>query len=176
MNIAKFSLLLLVISSLAACGGGGSSASNSGGGTIIPPSRNANLKLATSGTPSAPLAGIGITVTLPDGVAPALNGDGSVAAEAAAVTGVAAPGTVLAPVYVSASGAAKGTLRLAMASSIAAGFGTGEFATVTLVVAAGSNPALSDFTISGVNPIDVSGNAATGLTATVTNLSLQTVQ
>lgn len=175
MKALKFVLLTLTISVLASCGGGGGGGTTTagGGGTNAPSQRVAALKLATSGTPSALLAGIDITVTLPSGVTPALNSDGTVATTVATVSGVAAPGTMLAPVYTQASGTVKGTLRLAMASSITAGFGAGEFATVSCVVATGSTPAQSDFTLSGFNPIDVNGSTATGLTAAVANLTVQ---
>jgi hypothetical protein len=165
MNIIRYALLVLTLYSIAACGGGDGAATTT--------SHTATLKLSTSGTPSANLAGIGITVTLPDGLTPALNSDGSVAATVVTVSGVAAPGTVLAPVYTPASGATKGTLRLVMASSITAGFGAGEFATLTLTAAAGSNPAQTDFTLSDFNPIDVHGASATGLTPAVASLAVQ---
>lgn len=167
-NIIKCTFLTVAVAILAACGGGGSS---SGGDP--PASRTAVLKLATSGTPSAQLAGIDITVTLPDGVTASVSSDGTVAASADAVSGVAAPGTVLAPVYTQASGATRGTLRLVLASQVTAGFGAGEFATVTLVVAAGASPAPSDFLLSGLRAVDVNGYSATGLTATVAGLAFQ---
>lgn len=167
MNILKYALLILLMFSMAGCGG-------SGGSVTSDPS--VTLKLATSGTPSANLAGLGITVTLPDGVTPALNNDGSVAVTVATVSGVAAPGSVLAPVYTPAVGATKGTLRLAMASSITAGFGAGEFATLKLKVADGSNPVQADFIVSDLNSIATEENggvAVTGLTPEVTSLTLQ---
>jgi hypothetical protein len=167
-NIIKCTFLTVTVAILAACGGGGSS---SGGDP--PASRTAVLKLSTTGTPSAQLAGIDITVTLPDGVTASVGSDGSVAASADSVSGVAAPGTILAPVYTQASGATKGTLRLVLASEIAAGFGAGEFATVTLVVAAGANPVPSDFLLSGLHAVDVNGNSATGLTAAVADLAIR---
>lgn len=126
---------------------------------------SAILKISTSGTPSANLSGNDIILTLPDGVTPTLNADRTVANSVIAVSGVAAPGTVLAPVYTSATASARGTLHFAMASTIAVGFGAGEFATVTLNITAGKNPVQGDFSLSGFNPIDVTGNSATGLTA-----------
>ena len=162
MNIIRYALLSLVFCTLAACGS-----------DPAPPARTATLKLSTSGAPSENLAGIGITVTLPDGVTPALNNDGSVAATVATVSGVAAPGTMLAPVYTPANGAAKATLRIVLAAAASAGFAAGEFATVTLVAAGGSNLALGDFTLSSFSPIDVNGAVATGLTPAVSDLALQ---
>jgi len=182
MNTVKQTLLALGFASLlTACGGGGgSSAANPGGGTVLQTSRSATLKLSTSGVPSAALAGIGVTVVLPDGVTPALNSDGSVAAAVATVSGVAATGVAatapIQAVYTPSSGSLNGTLYLAMVSSDPAGFGVGEFATVMLVVAAGYNPPLSDFTLSGFAPVDTNYNIATGLTAAVANLSFQSGQ
>lgn len=154
-------LLLIAICTLTGCGGGG------GGGTQ-PAATTATLKLSTTGTPSANLAGAGITITLPDGVTPALNGDGSLAGSVAIVSGVAAPGTVIAPAYTPATATAKGTLHYALASEISAGFGEGEFSTVTLAVAAGKTPGQADFALSDFTPIDVHGGTATGLGVTFT--------
>ena len=169
MNTIKYPLFALSILIFAACGGGGGSPATT---SVAIAKSTATLKLATSGSPSAQLAGIGITITLPDGVTPALNSDGSVAATVAAASGVAVPGTILAPVYTQASGSVKGTLSLAMASSIAAGFGAGEFVTINLEVT-GAWPTQSDFSLSGFNPIDLKGNSATGITAAVASLSEQ---
>lgn len=168
-NYLKYFLLGLTMAVVTSCGGGGSSSSTN---TPPPPatSHTATVKLATSGTPSAQLAGVGVTLVLPSGVTPALNTDGSVATS---VSGVAAPGSMLAPIYTPATDTAKGTIRFVLASKITAGFGAGEFATITLVVAPGYNPSVSDFATSGLATIDVRGNSATGLTATVTGLSVQ---
>lgn len=172
MTIIRCVLLAITICLLAACGDEGVTTTTTANDPALL-SRIATLKLTTSGTASASLAGIGVTVTLPDGVTPSLNADGSVAATVEAVSGVAAPGTVLAPVYTPASGTSKGTLRIVLAANSTAGFGAGEFATLELVVAAGANPVQSDFALSGLNPIDVNGNTATGLTAGVSNLAVQ---
>lgn len=172
MTIIRYVLLAATICFLAACGsgdGGDATTSND----QVTSARIATLKLTTSGTASASLAGIAVTVTLPDGVTPSLNADGSVAATVEAVSGVAAPGTVLAPVYTPASGTTKATLRIVLAANTTAGFGAGEFATLTLSVAAGAAPAQSDFVLSGFNPIDVNGNTATGLAVGVSNLAVQ---
>jgi hypothetical protein len=164
-------LITVVFAILTACGGGGSS-TNYG---APPPatSHTATVKLATSGTPSAQLAGLEIVVTLPAGVTPPLNSDGSVAGSDATVSGVAAPGSMVTPVYTPASGTSKATLRLVLASKNTAGFGAGEFATLTLTVAPGATLSQSDFAFSELTPVDVDGHAASGLTAGVANLSVQ---
>lgn len=162
-TLIKIAFTLTMLATLAACGGGGGGAA---GITTTP----VTLKLATTGTPSANLSGVGITITLPDGVTPPLNGDGTVAGSAITASGAASPGTVLAPIYTPATATAKGKLHFAMASSIVAGFGAGEFATVTLNVVAGKTLAKADFTLSDFAPIDTLGNVATGVTAEVTSL------
>jgi hypothetical protein len=166
----RYFLILILLSLLAACGGGNGASTTD---TLPLTGRTAILKLTAGGTPSANLAGVGITVTLPDGVTPALKSDGSVADTVAVVSGVAAPGTFLTPVYTPASGTTKGNLRLILASSIAAGFGAGEFATLTLNASAGSNPVAGDFTLADFNPIALNGATATGLTPAVASLLLQ---
>lgn len=157
-TLIKIAFTLTLLATLAACGGGG------GGATGVDTTPIA-LKLITTGTPSANLAGIGITITLPDGVIPALNGDGSVADGVITVSGVAAAGTVLVPIYTPATATSQGKLHFALSSNIADGFGAGEFATVTLRAVAGKNPVLAAFTLSDFTPIDIAGNVATGLTA-----------
>jgi predicted small lipoprotein YifL len=166
-NIRISILLALLLFALAACGGGG-------GSTPAPPAKTATLKLFTTGTPSENLAGVGITITLPTGVTPALNSDGTVAATVVTVSGVASPGTVVSPVYTPASGAVKGKLVIAVASGIVAGFGAGEYATVVLAAEAGTAPLQSDFALTDFRPIAVSNGAdAAGLTATISGYTLQ---
>jgi hypothetical protein len=167
MTFSRNLLALLSITLMAACGGGGGGSSANNQPTTTPTSQGKTItsKMSTTGTPSAQLAGIGITMTLPDGVTPALASDGSVAASVVTISGVAAPGSVLAPVYTPASGSTKGTLQIGLASQAPAGFGAGDFATISLASTAATNPVAADFPLSGFNPIDVTGNAATGLTA-----------
>ena len=164
MRIINSVLLILTVASLAACGGGGSS--NPALGT-------ATVKLATSGTPSARLAGIGLTITMPDGVTPLLNADGSVVSSAVTLSSVAAPGTVLTPVYTAANGSSKATLKFALASSAPNGFGVGEFVIITGSVRAGIVPTQADFSLSGFDPVDVGGSIATGLTVAVVSVVVQ---
>ncbi|MFZ3209223.1 MAG: hypothetical protein WA140_10370 [Geobacteraceae bacterium] len=161
-RITRLALLPIMLCLISACGGGGGGGGGGGNSTSTP---KATLKLFTSGTPSANLSGNDITVILADGVTPTLNGNGSVADSVIVVSGVAAPGMVLAPIYTAATATSKGTLRFTMASTINAGFGAGEFATMTLNISAGKSPVQGDFSLSGFNPIDVSGNTANGLTA-----------
>jgi hypothetical protein len=169
VTFARNLLVLLSISFLAACGGGGGESNN-----IQPPQTNtAIIKLATTGTPLVQLAGIGITITLPDGVTAALASDGSVATSAVTISGVAAPGSVLTPIYTPASGSTKGTLQIVLAAQTATGFGPGEFVTISLTSTATTIPTTTDFPLSAFNPIDVTGIAVTGLSATVSDVTTQ---
>ncbi|NTV49702.1 MAG: hypothetical protein HGB32_02645 [Geobacteraceae bacterium] len=164
MKTFRYLLLILITSLLAACGGGG-------GGGAAPTPRTVTLKLSTTGTPSTSMVGIGIKITLPSGVTPALNADGSVAASVVAISGVVESGAVITPVYVAASGATLGTLQFAVATS-AAGFNAGEFATVVLNLSASANPVLADFILSNFNPIPELGVPVTGLTAVVASSTI----
>jgi len=164
-NMQLFILLTFMLFALAACGGGS---------TTVPSAKTVTLKLATTGTPSESLAGVSITVILPAGVTPALNSDGTVAATVVAISGVAAPGTVTPPVYTAASGMVKGKLDLSVTSNVTAGFSAGEYATVVLSAAPGTNPQQGDFLpFTGFRPIAASNGAdATGLTAIISSYTL----
>jgi hypothetical protein len=158
MNI-KRSLLYGSMSGLlflAGCGGGGSSA---------PQQATMTLKLSTSGTlpQGTSLAGIGVTLTLPAGVTINTDASGTVAGGVVTVAGVAAPGSVIA-VYTPATGSTPATLALTVVSTVKAGFGTGEFGTVTCNLANGTSPKADEFGVSGFQPYDLSGNQVIGLT------------
>lgn len=162
MNQYRFcrrALWFILLCLLSACGDGGGAGS---------PSASVTLKLATTGTPSQNLAGVDITVTLPDGVAPALKNDGTVADTVVTVSGVAGPGIGLTPVYTVATATTPGTLRVYIASSLTAGFGAGEFATVQLGIVTAHIPTQGDFGLSNFRPITVTGGLATGLEGAIT--------
>jgi len=161
LRLAGVALVML----LPACGGGG-------GGNPASPGPKAVLTIASSGTPSAPMAGVGVTVVLPAGVTPPLNPDGSAAGSTVETSGVVDGGVALAPVYTPATSTVKGTLRFAMASSQPAGFGAGEFAKMTLNTSSGALPVPGDFSLTGFAPISLGGSPVTGLTAGFT-LELQ---
>ena len=78
------------------------------------------------------MASVDVEVFFPFGVGPTLNTDGSVANTVVQVSGVAAPGTVDTPILTAARTGGDGSLRIKVTTSQAAGFGTGEFATVFL--------------------------------------------
>lgn len=167
MTILRNLFIMFYLILVAACGGGGGESNPS---PTPSQSKTLTIKLATSGTPSSQLAGIGVTLLLPDGVTPQLANDGSVTTGVVTISGVAAPGGILTPVYTPASGNNKGTIKVAVAAQTPSGFGAGEFATVSLQFTS-TNPIASDFTLSEFSPIDVKGNQASGLTVAVSSVT-----
>lgn len=155
MNYLRQILLGATILVITACGG----SSNDEHPAVIP-MKALTLKLAISGQPDHNLSGIGITITLPSGVTPIFGSDGTLSAAALSVSGAAVSGTVLMPAYTPASSSTKATLSLSMASSIAAGFGAGEFITIIVQSPANSAYTQSDFELSGFYPVDINGNTA----------------
>jgi hypothetical protein len=156
--------LMCGILALAGCGGGG------GGNAAAPQPTTATVKLSTSGTlpQGTSLSGIGGTITLPSGVTVQADASGVVSGSVVTVAGVAAPGTIVA-FYIPANGTTPASVTFAMVSTAAAGFGIGEFATLTCNLASGATPTASDFSLT-FQATDLSGNTVNGLTpgATVT--------
>lgn len=165
MKLVARLMTIAAVAIMAACGG-------SGGGGSTPPApgaKTSTIKLATTGTPSAQLAGIGVTVTLPAGVTPSLNTSGKVVASVVTVSGAAAPGTAVTPGY----NAATRTLQIVVASNSVPGFGSGEFATLTLDVAAGVTLKNSDFSLTAFTPVTLTGGTASGLTPGISSVTVQ---
>lgn len=156
--------LMIGALSLTGCGNSGD-----GSAAAITQPTTATLKLSTAGTlpQGTSLAGIGISAVLPAGVTVRTGADGTVASGVVTVTGVAAPGTVLQPVITPASGTTPAKVAFVMVSNTPAGFGIGEFATVTCYIAAGSNPTAADFTLADFKPVDLNGTPVNGLTTSV---------
>lgn len=154
------------------CGGGGGGTAGEGGKTTVNvPVTSAVLKLSTEGSlPSGTsLAGIGITVNLPPGLTVKTDSSGKVEAGSVAGSGVTAGKAMTAePDYTPPTANVPGKLTLVLASTEPQGFGTGEFATVTCDVAAGTTPKATDFTLSGFSPVDLRGAAVSGLSVTHT--------
>lgn len=149
-----FSKFLTFIAFVAVSGCG-----SSGSVTVTPKPQPTDVKTATLKL-TAPdlgqkLAGFSLTITLPDGVTPTLNSDGSIAATTAVAVNPA-----LTPVmqvdYTAASGTAKGKLLLAVGAA-ADGFTAGEFVTLKFAAAAGNSPLAADFILSNFDPLDLTG-------------------
>jgi hypothetical protein len=164
MNHLRLLLLLFSTMFIAACGGG------NGNSDPASSQRTAQVKLADSGTLASNLSGLEITIALPPGVTPAVDANGALQVSVVTPSGVAANSTILPDksMYTPQQGSNPGHLTIVLASKETGGFGIGEFAEVTLSVAAGANPLASEFVATGFAPVDLSGNTVTGLTPTVT--------
>lgn len=125
--------------------------------TLLPQPTQAVLKLSSQGTltGATSLSGIGITVTLPDGVSVKTDAGGIVDTGVVALSGVAVQGILVTPISTPASVGVKATVSFAVASSVAGGFTVGEFAIVTCDLAAGFSPTAADFTLSNFSPADL---------------------
>lgn len=161
----------LAVLALAACGGGGGGGGtppNNGNTTTTQPT-TAIVKLLTAGAlvSNTQIGGIDVTLNLPAGVTVKATPDGANATISVTNSGVVVASGVSSGANTSvlatyASGTpGKVTLKLVNAN----GFGTGEFATITCDIAAGSNPTAADFSLSGFSAVDLNGAAITGLTS-----------
>lgn len=169
-----FGYLALCICTLIMFGCGGGGGGGTGGGSKVEPDpvpTTAVVKLFTEGVlpQGTSLAGVGITVSLPAGVTVQTDDAGKVVGGTVAGSGVTEGKAVFAePDYTPATDTAPAKLSFVLAGTDAAGFGTGEFATVTCVLATGANPPATEFTLSDFRPVDLRGAAVEGLTATHT--------
>jgi hypothetical protein len=122
------------------------------------------LRLSTIGTlPAAvKISAIDITVTLAPGVSlkstitPPETNAGIVYA-----SGVATFKSLLATNYTAPTGTLPGRVRIAVVD--ATGIGTGEFAIVNYIIAAGSNPITADFNVTNLTISDTSCSPIAGL-------------
>lgn len=171
--------LFIITLLLTGCGG-------SGGGAGIQPTV-ATVTLATQGTLPAgkALSGIGITLQLPSGVTPAVAADGTVGSGVVKASGVSAnDGSQSIPTYYTpGSATTPGTLSFVLASSVADGFGIGEFATVTLNIAPGTinfatvnlnstagsaSSVATDLKLTSFSPRDLSGTEVDNISVILT--------
>lgn len=148
-----YGFFIVTLLFLAGCGGGG----GGGGETTSTQPTIAKVVLATQGNlTTGDMSGIGVTLQLPVGVTPALAANGAVDSSAVKASGVLSTDSTM-PVqtyYTPASGSSPGTLDFVLAKKPPNGFGIGEFATVTLNIAAGS-----------VNFANVNLNSSAGITS-----------
>lgn len=173
-QLIKGACILVIITLLAACGVGGG-----GGGTTTPPATtpqptvsytSAILKLSIQGTLPAgtALSGLGLTVTLPDGVIVETNADGTVKSGMLAPSGVLSPSTASCiQTYMPASGATPGKLDIIVISTQQNGFGTGEFATVTCKLTKQVDVTAASIVLSDFKPADLNLTPISGLTPVV---------
>jgi hypothetical protein len=114
------------------------------------------------------IAGINLTITLPVGVSPPLQADGTVdSAATVEITSSAAQNQNLpGATYTPASAAIPG--QLAISAIVAAGFKATDEITIHLKVAAGAHPVESDFKLLSFDAFDINGANVTGLNPTIT--------
>jgi hypothetical protein len=168
MKNAMRLFITIITATLAACGGGGGSTP----APAAPAKTTAVLKIGTQGTLASgvSLYGVGVTVTLPQGVTVATDSSGNVASSVAVVSGVASGGSMATPVYTPATATAKATLKLIVAAA-GTGFGAGEFVTVTCMLPTGNSLQESDFPatlLSNLEPANQLLAPVSGLTPTIT--------
>ncbi|SNB46283.1 hypothetical protein [Geobacter sp. DSM 9736] len=129
--------------------------------TVNTPATKAVLKLSTAGTLTAPatIGGIEVLISLPTGVSVPLADQvtGEVDAAAFTVSGVAPAGTSASGKFTAAAGTSPATIKLIVTST--AGFGTGEFVTITCNLASGTVVTQSDFSLTGFKAVN---NVLTG--------------
>jgi hypothetical protein len=162
-------LLLFILASLNACGGGG-------GTTVVTPQpTKAVLTLSTSGTLTGGtvIGGIEVEVDLPAGVTTKATTTTAnpliMETDSGVVTasGVASGANLVQGTYT--TGAAPNTYKVEVLLASTGGFSTGQFATVNCDIAAGANPATSDFHTANFVAKDLSSGATiTGLTVGLT--------
>ena len=151
--IISFAVSTLML--FASCGGGG------GGGSAPTQPTTATLKLITSGTGTT-IYGIDVTVDLPAGVTVKSANPPETDSGVVTVSGAALSGSLATAVYTPASGTTPGKVHILIAN--AAGFATGEFATLNADIAAGSTPKAADFSLVDFSAIDADGHPITVLT------------
>lgn len=130
------------------------------------------LVVTTSDTlaPGKSLAGIGMTITLPNGVAPPFDTAGQVDGNRlVTASGVAASGGLaVAAVHLTTGSGQPAQLSLAVASKVSGGFGVGETMILNLNLTNGVLPKSSDFGIAEFQAVGLDGQAVSGIQATVT--------
>jgi hypothetical protein len=122
------------------------------------------------------IAGIQLTISVPVGVAPPLNSDGTVNSEATVVitrgavsetAAAEAPGrTLVGAIFTPPAPAVSG--KLVITALVADGFKTTDEVTINLNVAADATPAESDFALLIFDAFDTAGALVTGLTPSLT--------
>jgi len=170
-DIQRGIILSLTLMVLSACGGGGT-------GTTVPPATvytTATLKINLSGDLAGKaISGAEFTLTLPANVTPAMV-SGVVATSVVTPSGTFVGSTIVPIVtYIPAVGATPGTVHVIVSNSLSAGVTTvGEVATITLQLANGAAPLVTDFALNSVIVIDTLYNPITGMTASVAGVTLQ---
>jgi hypothetical protein len=151
-------IVLPLLALAVGCGSGGKTNS------IIPsPPAKAVIKVSTVGTPSVtPLVGAQATVHLPTGVSVKTDLNSTqTATNVVVASGKSVPADLVLGVY----SAASGTVNVYVLT--AAGFPTGEFATINCDIKTGVKPQASDFHVTDLLVSDTNGNPISGLTPSI---------
>lgn len=152
--LCSFSLLML-----SACGDSNSHTNTS-----------ATFQVSLSGDLAGKaISGAGFTVALPANVTPAMAGN-VIAASVVTPSGTFAGGTLTPPVY----NAATNTIQVVLANNVVNGVTTvGEIATITVQLANNAAPVAANFPLTDISVIDTLGAPVTGMSATVSAVTLQ---
>jgi hypothetical protein len=145
------------LAALAATGCGSGSQSLPTVSAESTPRQKAVITLSTTGSlsPGTSIGGLGITVVLPDTVYVRTTG-GNVSSGVVAASGVASGQATVLTLYSGATTTLPAKLYLVLAGD-SSGLPVGEFATITVDVKSGSDPAPSDFTLDAFSAVDTSG-------------------
>jgi hypothetical protein len=142
--------------------------------TVIANSSTATLKISITGTlpASTTFTGTQFTLTLPANVAPAIITGTETASDSVGISGLFTPNIGESPGVATARYiAATGKLLVAAIKSVGVAQ-TGEILTIHLKCTNGAAPTVSDFAISGSLVVDSNANTLTGLSATVSSVTM----
>jgi len=166
-------IIIVALMALFGCGGGGDD------GTTQP--TTATLKLQSQGTVGTVLRGIEVTIVLPQGVTvkaspstvnPALlETDPGVVVPSGATAAIP---TNITSIYTPATATTLGTVAITLVAQ--ADFNLGEYVTVNSVIAAGSFPKATDFSLLGFTAVDLNGNIISGASPQVTSSILAEIR
>lgn len=167
MKMLRLTLMLILVALIVGCG------SNS----TTPQQPVVRLTVSTTGIIPAgqSLTGIGLTMTLPAGVTPALDASGHPdAARLVTPSGVTVAGGLAATaIHLEAAAGQPARLALAVSSMASSGFGTGECMILTLNRTAGATPQANEFDITEFSAANLDGVSVGGLQAVITDVKLQ---
>jgi hypothetical protein len=166
--LIKICLLILAFT-LNACGGGG------GGGSDSPKPTGKTTAILKISTKEAALSGVlfrgvGVTLTLPDGVTVATTADGTALPSVADPSGVADTGSVFPLVYTATTASTPAILNFVVNAGDSP-FGIGEFVTVNLKLPNGNSLTVADFStaiISNWTPSGLDLATVQGITPVIT--------
>lgn len=162
MNILFRLFGLLVWLTLSACGSGGNDEITQ---TQSQPIR-VSLRLTSAGTLTSNLSSISLTVTLPEGFSVDVDNSGKPVSTVIIPSGIATSISTI-PLnkitYVAPTKTTTGSLAFEINTTMSDGFGTGEFASLMLIVAPGHVVIPPMFTTSNLTATDVIGNVQGGI-------------